>query len=506
MLLKTAGRPRKGSSFEERLTFESKRHSHIRQLRLSAEDESLADLKSPWKDIKSKASIHKTYEIGELIGEGYSGTVRRATSRSTQEAFALKTIIKEQVKFAAIKNVFSEIEIFKELDSPFIATFHECYEEQKVMHIVMELCEGGDLSRLVRQGKKVELGLARKLFWQAAMAVMYLHNVGVVHRDIKLENFLLTKADPEQADLKVVDFGFATYYKNQSLTQRPGTALFVAPEVLLGCHSKECDVWSLGVMLFYLLAGKPPFKGRDDDDTFDQILNKEVNFEPLRHAVSSPKEVVSLLSGMLAKDPAKRLTMSQVLANNWCTPVIVEYNARWRPFISEEVLQSIRDLPARTSFQREMLKLLVKMNMKNEHLQTASRIFVVIDFLNNGLITKHELRQVFKDFEIPVSQEECDRIIERMFLRAEEVITYSEFIAATINKRFFEEDKFLRPVFDRIDVDGGGVITFDNIRDCFQRFGYALDKQTIDGFIQEFDSSKDGTITFEEFKAIMERS
>ena len=467
-----------------------------------------SSFKSTWDSSLSNENIFKIYKIQEIIGEGFVGTVRRATLiKDPEKIFAVKSISKKKSKKSpdAESHIKHEMEIIKETDCPYIVQFFECYEDSDCYYLVLEYCEGGDLVKLVEKTRGLDESLSKKFFWQAATAVNYLHYFGIVHRDIKLDNFLLTDDSRTDSDLRLIDFGFATHFRDQTLSSSIGTASYVAPEVLKRSYSKECDVWSLGVMLWMMIFAEPPFKGFNNSQIFDQILNKEVNFESkLGERISSGLK--TLLLQLLQKDPAKRVSLSQALQSPWFNSALLEYNFQWKPFLTGELVESLREVPSYTVFQKEVIKIFVKINLDHPEFAKRGRVFCIIDYLNNGVITKHELRQVFKDFEIPVSQDECDHIIARMFLRAEEVITYSEFIAATISKRFFEEDKFLRPVFDRIDVDGGGVITFDNIRDCFQRFGYALDKQTIDGFIQEFDSSKDGTITYEEFKNIMQRS
>ena len=136
------------------------------------------------------------------------------------------------------------------------------------------MCEGGDLVSLVEKKNGLSENLCKKFFWQAAIAVNYLHYFGIAHRDIKLDNFLLTSADPEQSDLKLIDFGFACHYRTKKLSSTVGTPYYVAPEVLGKKYSKECDVWSLGVLLYMMVFAEPPFKGKNNHQIFEQIRTK----------------------------------------------------------------------------------------------------------------------------------------------------------------------------------------------------------------------------------------
>mmetsp|Transcript_22989 Transcript_22989/g.19952 ORF Transcript_22989/g.19952 Transcript_22989/m.19952 type:complete len:132 (-) Transcript_22989:1318-1713(-) len=127
----------------------------------------------------------------------------------------------------------------------------------------MELCSGGELlERIVKKGRLEESEVAnimRKVF----SAVKYLHSIGIMHRDLKLENFLFKSKYPD-SEIKLIDFGLSTIFsetENKKFESMLGTPMYAAPEVIRGFYDQKCDVWSLGVMMYILLSGNPPFDG-----------------------------------------------------------------------------------------------------------------------------------------------------------------------------------------------------------------------------------------------------
>jgi calcium-dependent protein kinase len=158
---------------------------------------------------------------------------------------------------------------------------YETFEDQKYIHVVTEICRGGDLfDNLLKKVTYTEEEAA-KIMRNVFSAVNYLHGLGIAHRDLKPENFLFDRAtgDPD-AELKIIDFGLSIMESTQlkRMDSCVGTAFYVAPEVLRGKYGKTCDVWSLGVILYMMLAGYPPYIADRRDEVFQQIMHKPVPY------------------------------------------------------------------------------------------------------------------------------------------------------------------------------------------------------------------------------------
>lgn len=173
----------------------------------------------------------------------------------------------------------NEIETLHRTDHPNIAKFFETYEDEKYVHIVMELCLGGDLfDNIIKKGHFTE-NEAAKTMKKVLSAINYLHSLKICHRDLKPENFLFS-TEGTHNEIKVIDFGLSTKFGETSdLHSVVGTPFYVAPEVLYGAYNKECDVWSLGVILYTLLVGYPPFRGETSEDIFYQVKKGKLDFK-----------------------------------------------------------------------------------------------------------------------------------------------------------------------------------------------------------------------------------
>lgn len=269
-------------------------------------------------DTEQIAHLEDRYELGEQLGLGQFGVIRSCVDKLTREVFACKSIAKERLVTAEdLHSVKLEIEIMTRLSGhPNVVDLKAVYEDEDYVHLVMELCAGGELfHRLEKYGRFSESD-ARVLFKHLMMVVMYCHDNGVVHRDLKPENILLaTKAS--SSPIKVADFGLATYIiPGKSLHGTVGSPFYIAPEVLGGGYNQAVDVWSAGVILYILLSGTPPFWGKTKSKIFDSVRAANLRFpsDPWDHISSSAKE---LITGMLCTDPAKRLTAAKVLDHFW---------------------------------------------------------------------------------------------------------------------------------------------------------------------------------------------
>ncbi|PIN05617.1 Ca2+/calmodulin-dependent protein kinase, EF-Hand protein superfamily [Handroanthus impetiginosus] len=190
------------------------------------------------------------------------------------------------------------------------------YEEEDYVHLLMELCAGGELFHQIEKKGRFTEHEAHIIFKQLMKVVKYCHDKGIVHRDLKPENILLVSKS-SSSPIKLADFGLATYIKpGQTLHGTVGSPFYIAPEVLVGGYNEAADVWSAGVILYILLSGMPPFWGKTKSTIFDAVRAANLCFhsDPWDHISMSAKD---LISGMLCFDPSKRLTAAQVLAHSW---------------------------------------------------------------------------------------------------------------------------------------------------------------------------------------------
>jgi len=256
------------------------------------------------------------YRIGDKLGEGAFSVVHICQNKETNHNFAVKIIRKSGLSEDDLEGLQSEISIMKELDHPHIIKLIEVYNEPTNYYLVQELVNGGELfDRIVSKTVYTEKE-ARDLVRILLETLRYLHSHEVAHRDLKPENLLLTSAD-DDADIKIVDFGFAKHTRGNDLDAICGTPDYVAPEILNRRHyGTKCDIWSTGVITFILLGGYAPFFDDNETELFNKIKRCEYRFDsPFWDHIS--EEAKDLIRRMLTLNPNDRPTANDLLHHAW---------------------------------------------------------------------------------------------------------------------------------------------------------------------------------------------
>ncbi|KAJ7176700.1 Pkinase-domain-containing protein [Mycena filopes] len=254
----------------------------------------------------SKIRVVGNYTLGKVIGEGAYGKVRMGTHRLTSVRVAIKQIPK-----AMSASLTREIHHHRQLHHPHVTQMYEVIATENSIWIVTELCCGGELfDYLVEKGRLSE-DETKVIFGQLCLAVGYLHDKGIVHRDLKLENVLLD----ERCRVKLGDFGFTREFERGALMETfCGTTGYASPEMLQGRKylGPEVDIWSLGIILYCLLTGTLPF---DDDD--ENIMRQKIIVGEFEDPEWLSMESRDLIKNILQQDPTKRLPIAQILTHAW---------------------------------------------------------------------------------------------------------------------------------------------------------------------------------------------
>ncbi|KAL5268413.1 hypothetical protein ACHWQZ_G002320 [Mnemiopsis leidyi] len=250
------------------------------------------------------------------IGRGGFGEVYEAKCISTGEVVALKVLDKRKLKKEEYRKVCNEIEIHKNIQHPSIVKMYGWFEDANFMYLVLEKCCHGDLHHfLKRRGNPLPEVEARELFAQLVEGVIYLHNNNIVHRDISLNNLLLTK----DMSLKLADFGMAKRLSGPQDTHRTmcGTPNFMSPETLSNAgRGFMADCWALGVVLFHLLTGELPF----EDTGVNEILRR-VKSGKFHIPSNVSVDARSLIGLLLQADPRNRVSAQEILKHSFMIPV-----------------------------------------------------------------------------------------------------------------------------------------------------------------------------------------
>jgi calcium-dependent protein kinase len=219
----------------------------------------------------------------KVLGSGISGTVNLCTHKVTKLPFAVKSLTKKNIKREKYEQLKTEIRIMQSLDHPHILRLHECFETDNYIYLVTELCKGGELlDRLQRQrSHHYNERMAMELIFTILSAIKYCHAHKIVHRDLKLENFL-AESEAHDSPIKLIDFGLSQHFEGaegEKMHKAVGTPYYVAPEVLSNNYDAKCDVWSIGVITYMLLSGIPPFNGSNNRELLDKVKIAKWKFD-----------------------------------------------------------------------------------------------------------------------------------------------------------------------------------------------------------------------------------
>jgi calcium/calmodulin-dependent protein kinase I len=229
----------------------------------------------------STEDIKQTYKLGRMLGKGGYAIVKKGKCFADGKEHAVKIIRRDTLSKQDLKNLSIEIELIQRLNHEHIVSTKEIFApaDEPFVYIVMELMAGGELFDRIVEKECYSEEETQKAFADILKAMKFLHDEGIVHRDLKPENLLYnTKAD--DAVLKLADFGLAHLIKEGQLLQSAcGTPCYVAPEILAKQgYGKEVDMWSLGVILYILLSGCPPFYQEENSELFAAILAGDYTF------------------------------------------------------------------------------------------------------------------------------------------------------------------------------------------------------------------------------------
>jgi len=443
--------------------------------------------------------LKNLYSVGRRLGQGQFGTTYLCIEKSTGKEFACKSIAKRKLTSEEdLEDVRREIQIMHHLSGhPNVVAIKGAYEDITSVHLVMELCAGGELfDRIVKRGHFSERKAA-DLTRTIVGVVEACHSLGVMHRDLKPENFLFSNKS-EDSPLKSIDFGLSVFFQpGETFTDVVGSPYYVAPEVLRKHYGPEADVWSAGVILYILLSGVPPFWAETEQGIFEQVLQAQLDFssEPWPGISESAKD---LIRNMLVRNPKKRLRAHQVLCHPWIQKDGV---APDKP-LDSAVLSRLKQFSAMNKIKKMALRVIAE-SMSEEEIAGLKEMFKMIDTDNSGSITFEELKEGLKRVGCDLMESEIQQLMEAADIDNSGTIDYGEFVAATLHLNKVEREDHLFAAFSYFDKDSSGYITLDELQQSCHEFG--IEDFQLEEMIREVDQDNDGTIDFNEFAAMMRK-
>lgn len=431
----------------------------------------------------------------EVLGSGMNGKVISASRKGCHsgQMYAVKSFSLKQVAPHKRKQFAAEAELFLCMDHPNVCRLYDVYESSDYLHLVMEQLDGGELFDRIKAQKVFSEHEAAEVAWQVLLALNYLHSHGIVHGDVKLDNILYDSRDSKH--MKLIDFGFSKRWDplKRSVSGRMcGTQSYISPEVLLErpCSS-QCDLWSLGVVIFALLSGYMPFCKPEE------IVkgNFKVIHEKWKHV---SEDAMNFVASLLTVDPEARLTAEGALQHPWIT----QRHAQGIHQVDPMTVEALRNFSHCPSFRRCCMQV-VAWSLSEKECAPVEDIFLEMDAKHEGRITREELRLELPD---QVDDTEVEQIFNTLIADHadnDQEIHYSDFLAAMLDTRIKLTDDLLHYAFERFDVSHTGHISVQNI---FEVLGEYFEGQRVMSLVKEAGLSDHGTFSYKEFEAYMRGS
>nr|ABF81834.2 calcium-dependent protein kinase 1 [Rubia cordifolia] len=445
--------------------------------------------------------IEQAYDLGRELGRGEFGVTYLATEKSTGELYACKSISKKKLRTRVdIEDVRREVEIMKHWPRhPNVVLERNTYEDEIACHLVMELCEGGELfDRIVARGHYTERAAAA-VTRTIVEVIQICHKYGVMHRDLKPENFLFGNKK-ETAPLKAIDFGLSVTFKpGERFNEIVGSPYYMAPEVLKRNYGPEVDVWSAGVILYILLCGVPPFWAETEQGVAQAIIRSVVDFkrDPWPKVSAGAKDLVKK---MLNPDPKQRLSAQEVLDHPWLQ------NANKAPNVSlgETVRARLKQFSVMNKLKKRALRVIAE-HLSVEEVAGIKEGFQDMDTSNKGKIDINELRAGLNKLGHQMPEPDLQILMEAGDIHRDGYLDYGEFVAISVHlKKMGNDEDHLKKAFEFFDKNQTGYIEIEELRDALADTDEVdAIEEVIKAIIQDVDTDKDGRISYEEFATMM---
>jgi len=334
--------------------------------------------------------------------------------------------------------------------------------------------------------------------------VHYMQTSHLAHRDLKPENFLVLRKDLIEQDgnvLKLIDFGLAKHVNpGQFLKSRVGTPMYMAPQVLMRRYDTQCDMWSTGVIMYILLSGRPPFSGSPEDVMLDKIRNGRWKFEGASWAQVS-EDAKALVRTMLKMSPKARATAEQALDSVWIKDLAPRAaDAK----LDGAVMEGLRSFKVHNKLKKAALEIVAR-EMNDNDIKKLRDTFEALDVNQDGKLEMAELVTGIERSGLSTGSVDVQRLVAGLDVDGSGTVDYTEFLAATIDRKTSLTKEVLWSAFNVFDQNGDGKITPQELKSvlCAPDVEKRICAENIGQVMKEVDSSGDGTIEFDEFVALM---
>jgi len=403
------------------------------------------------------------------------------------------------------ERVREEFAVLKRLDHPHVLRIYEDFEDDQSFYIVMEPCRGGDLEEAVkkpftRDPVEWERWVA-KAVRHTLEAIAYCHARGIIHKDLKPENVMMLSpkgAPTESLHVVVVDFGIAEAFTGPHDRSKAiaGTPPFMAPEVWAGNFGRACDIWAVGVMVFYLLTGQYPFMAAKIED-FAAAVAAEPQWTLMAGASTQGQYICWQ---MLCKAEASRPTAQQLVQHPWFQHFDLGGGLQG---LRKTVCRGLMGVARRSNFEKFVGRLIAT-QLDAGQLGRVNEAFKAMDADGDGTLSRDELHGSL--VTLGAKEEEAARVVDELDVARTGRISYTEFLAGVTDlrqKTVQERDALLWLAWQQFGPDERGLVRTSDIQGALATRGMTVAEMP-QAFMQQLRKGASGTMDFETFKGLFE--
>lgn len=466
---------------------------------------------------EKQTKFEDNYVLLKELGEGSFGKVYKVKHKATGLIRAVKIIFKKKILLSKFEEeeIIREIDILKLLDHPNIIKVYEYFNTKENLYIVLEFCNGGELFDKLLEVTAFSEETVADIMRQLLSAVCFCHSKNIIHRDIKPENILIDSYEqkikkkktaminlndsknnkPDTIDtkspekmksktesnkiksmstatsksdkftVKIIDFGTSIIKKGDYIKEKTGTAYYIAPEVIRNNYNEKCDIWSLGVIMYILLSGEPPFSDDNDNVIFKKILVGKYKLSgKLWDKISY--EAKELIKKLLTYNYTDRPSASHVLENDpWLKLFSKNEDDDREKLGFKSTMLSLSKFNPNRKLQQATLGFIVHHLSSDAEVDRLRKIFQIIDVNGDGQLTKEELYDgLKKELGEDVANKEINRIMHSLDNDNSGLIEFQEFLRASIDRSKILTEENLKQAFLLFDIDRSGKITYDELK------------------------------------------
>ena len=464
--------------------------------------------------ISNSSEPKKDYNIIQTLKKGSYSNIILVENKISKMRSIMKTIKKTKYfTNEEDKLLNKDLKILSILDHPNIIKVFAFYSNPSSYSYITEFCQEGDLSeQLLNKGVYNEIQTAY-IMHQIFSAVNYCHKNKIINRGLALENILVSEIRDNMPTVKIGYFGTSILAdKNAIEIENKNESFYLPPEAIgyKNKYSEKSDIWSCGVIMYFLLSARPPFIGKDEEEKNNNILKEKFDLEKPPFDIIS-QECKDLLKLLLKSNPDERPSAADVLKNPWfikkSSKLLFTHISREK--IIRKILNNIKTYKNVSIFQKYALNYLIHNFPQLNDVKNSAKLFCQIDTDSDGKIARDELfNGLNEQLENKITKEEFEEIYKNIDLNNSGFIDYEEFVVASVTKNIFMRDNILSTAFKFFDKDNSGEITFNEIEMMFKEAvndGKTDVHQALKKILDEIDVNIDGKINFEEFANFMKQ-